>query len=179
MSKFICSVCGYVHEDSSAPDNCPVCMAPASGFSEIEDVSIIENEPTEDEVEVTSETAGDKTDESLDERGKYCLDSNELNNPITDNANSQGKNSESIVSDEDKMDSDEEEIVNLFKKTGGVLQVVKWYKETYDVGLKEAKDRVDFVLDKHGLRSVAKSESGCMITILLTISSTLSVYFLL
>ena len=77
------------------------------------------------------------------------------------------------------IDKDMMPIVNLYKKTGAALQVVKWYKETYHVGLKEAKDRVDFVLDKHGLRSLSKSGSGCMITILIAISSTLSAFFLL
>ena len=32
MKKFVCSVCGYVHEGESAPDLCPVCQAPASKF---------------------------------------------------------------------------------------------------------------------------------------------------
>ena len=30
MSKFVCSVCGYVHEGDSAPEFCPICKAPAS-----------------------------------------------------------------------------------------------------------------------------------------------------
>lgn len=30
--KFVCSVCGYVHEGDSAPDFCPQCKAPASKF---------------------------------------------------------------------------------------------------------------------------------------------------
>ncbi len=34
MKKFICSVCGYVHEGDSAPDQCPICKAPASKFIE-------------------------------------------------------------------------------------------------------------------------------------------------
>ncbi|MDR0853385.1 MAG: NADH peroxidase [Clostridiales Family XIII bacterium] len=34
MSKFICNVCGYVHEGDKAPDACPQCGAPASKFSE-------------------------------------------------------------------------------------------------------------------------------------------------
>ncbi len=25
MAKFVCSVCGYVHEGDSAPEKCPVC----------------------------------------------------------------------------------------------------------------------------------------------------------
>ncbi len=34
MKKFICSVCGYVHEGDSAPEKCPQCGAPASKFNE-------------------------------------------------------------------------------------------------------------------------------------------------
>ena len=35
--KFVCSVCGYVHEGDSAPERCPVCKVPASKFNEIKD----------------------------------------------------------------------------------------------------------------------------------------------
>ena len=34
MKKFVCSVCGYVHEGDAAPDFCPQCKAPASKFKE-------------------------------------------------------------------------------------------------------------------------------------------------
>ena len=34
MKKFVCSVCGYVHEGDSAPEKCPICGAPASKFVE-------------------------------------------------------------------------------------------------------------------------------------------------
>ena len=34
--KFICTVCGYVHEGDAAPERCPQCKAPASKFKEIE-----------------------------------------------------------------------------------------------------------------------------------------------
>ena len=34
MAKFVCTVCGYVHEGDSAPEFCPVCKAPASKFVE-------------------------------------------------------------------------------------------------------------------------------------------------
>ena len=30
--KFVCSVCGYVHEGPEAPEKCPVCGAPAGKF---------------------------------------------------------------------------------------------------------------------------------------------------
>ena len=33
MAKFVCSVCGYVHEGDAAPEKCPVCKVPASKFN--------------------------------------------------------------------------------------------------------------------------------------------------
>lgn len=32
MAKYVCSVCGYVHEGDSAPEFCPICKAPAEKF---------------------------------------------------------------------------------------------------------------------------------------------------
>ena len=34
MKKFVCQVCGYVHEGDTAPEFCPICKAPASKFTE-------------------------------------------------------------------------------------------------------------------------------------------------
>ena len=39
MKKFVCQICGYVHEGDSAPEFCPQCKAPASKFTEV-----VENE---------------------------------------------------------------------------------------------------------------------------------------
>ncbi len=33
--KFICTVCGYVHEGDEAPEKCPLCNAPKSAFKEM------------------------------------------------------------------------------------------------------------------------------------------------
>ena len=33
-SKYVCSVCGYVHEGDQPPKECPQCKAPASKFVE-------------------------------------------------------------------------------------------------------------------------------------------------
>ncbi|MEG0766861.1 MAG: NADH peroxidase [Clostridia bacterium] len=35
MKKFVCAICGYVHEGDQPPAQCPVCKAPASKFSEM------------------------------------------------------------------------------------------------------------------------------------------------
>jgi rubrerythrin len=37
MKKYVCTVCGYVHEGSAPPETCPVCKAPASKFIEQSD----------------------------------------------------------------------------------------------------------------------------------------------
>ena len=34
MSKWVCQVCGYVHEGDSAPEACPVCKVPASKITQ-------------------------------------------------------------------------------------------------------------------------------------------------
>lgn len=34
MMKYVCSICGYVHEGDSVPEKCPQCGAPASKFVE-------------------------------------------------------------------------------------------------------------------------------------------------
>lgn len=33
--KFICTVCGYVHEGDEAPEQCPLCKAPKDKFKEL------------------------------------------------------------------------------------------------------------------------------------------------
>ena len=190
MAKFVCSVCGYVHEDLTAPENCPVCMAPASKFSEIEEVSSIENEPTEDnveeDVEEIIETEVDKTAQSEKPVGSHSekepqalTESDDHIESIGDNINLQNINSDAAVSVANRNDADEEAILKKFQENpAAVLVLVKWYVDTYHVSVKEARDRVYFVLDKHGLRK-AKSGSGCMVTILIAITSTLSSFFLL
>ena len=34
MKKFVCTVCGYVHEGNEAPEKCPVCKVPAEKYAE-------------------------------------------------------------------------------------------------------------------------------------------------
>lgn len=34
MKKWVCQVCGYVHEGDAPPEKCPICKAPASRFTE-------------------------------------------------------------------------------------------------------------------------------------------------
>ena len=40
--KFICTVCGYVHEGDEAPEKCPLCGAPKSKFKELDESAALE-----------------------------------------------------------------------------------------------------------------------------------------
>jgi rubrerythrin len=40
MKKFVCSICGYVHEGNTAPEFCPQCKAPAQKFIEKSDATL-------------------------------------------------------------------------------------------------------------------------------------------
>ena len=35
--KFVCTVCGYIHEGPEPPERCPQCKAPASKFNELKE----------------------------------------------------------------------------------------------------------------------------------------------
>ena len=42
MKKFVCMICGYVHEGNEAPEACPQCKAPKAKFQEkIENGAIV------------------------------------------------------------------------------------------------------------------------------------------
>ncbi|MGN0384226.1 MAG: NADH peroxidase [Eubacterium sp.] len=36
MAKYVCAICGYVHEGDQPPEACPICKAPASKFEKQE-----------------------------------------------------------------------------------------------------------------------------------------------
>lgn len=78
---------------------------------------------------------------------------------------------------------DNDEIIERLYSGESPLQVVKWYKEKYGIGLKEAKDKIDDVLKEVGqIENVSKgspSGNGCMITILIAITTTFSAFWLL
>ena len=58
MAKWICSVCGYVHEGDEPPKNCPLCGQPAEKFKKAEE---------EKEEEKRNPYAGTKTEKNLRE----------------------------------------------------------------------------------------------------------------
>lgn len=41
MKKFVCTVCGYVHEGDAPPEKCPQCGAPKEKFTEQTDFNMV------------------------------------------------------------------------------------------------------------------------------------------
>jgi rubrerythrin len=41
MKKFVCTICGYVHEGDAAPESCPTCGAPADKFIEQSNTGLV------------------------------------------------------------------------------------------------------------------------------------------
>ena len=37
MKKFVCTICGYIHEGEIPPQVCPICKAPSDKFQELKD----------------------------------------------------------------------------------------------------------------------------------------------
>ena len=35
MKKWVCPVCGYVHEGDTPPEKCPLCKVPGEKFTEM------------------------------------------------------------------------------------------------------------------------------------------------
>ena len=79
-----------------------------------------------------------------------------------------------IVRPDDSFSDEESQIIHIIQ-TQGKISAVKWYKEKYNCGLKEAKDAVDDIAAKHvtELASGPTSGSGCSIIVLIGISITL------
>ena len=70
MKKFVCSVCGYVHEGDSAPEKCPVCKVPAEKFKEqVGEMKLA----AEHEYGIYEKTVADNADISAEDK-KYIFD---------------------------------------------------------------------------------------------------------
>lgn len=81
-----------------------------------------------------------------------------------------------IVRPNENVSEEESQIIGIIQSQGKI-SAVKWYKDKYNCGLKEAKDFVDNIAVKHNV--ISGSGSGCSIIVLIGISITLGVMFLL
>lgn len=178
MAKFQCSICGMIHEGLEAPEKCPVCKAPSSKFTIIDKsapkATKLQKINDEDyEIIKKLETVGYiKTVDWFEEN--YSCKPEEAKEAIK---SIKEKYNVNVNYQEDGRD----EILEKLHSGESPLQVVKWYKERYDLGLKEARDKVDSVLKEYNINNGSNKPSGngCAITILIAITSTLSVFCLL
>jgi rubrerythrin len=70
MKKFVCSVCGYVHEGEAAPEKCPVCKVPAEKFNIMEEGAAL---AAEHEYGVYAKTVKNNPDISEEDK-KYIFE---------------------------------------------------------------------------------------------------------
>ena len=70
MKKFVCPVCGYVHEGNEAPEKCPLCGVPGSKFTIMEEGAAL---AAEHEYGVYAKTVKNNPDIS-DEDKKFIFD---------------------------------------------------------------------------------------------------------
>ena len=69
--------------------------------------------------------------------------------------------------------SDEAKVIELIKSQGQIY-AIKWYKETYNCGLAEAKNVVDSIMVKHHIQLPPESNGmGCSVIILIGLGLTI------
>jgi len=203
MAKFICSVCGYIHEGMTAPEKCPICISPSSQFTLSEENCKDEDQGTIEDCSINGDVnESEIIDQSqlnvldvIDEKETNSVDPNiSVEDTIIKIAEAEGINMaikwyidknncntyEAIetvksICSQKKVYCTLEEEKEILKFDAARLQAVKWYKEKNECGLKEAKDVVDLVFAKHGKQTLGGN--GCIITILIAITSTLSFFW--
>ena len=207
MAKFICSVCGYIHEGMTAPEKCIICKSPSSQFTLSEEDCKDEDQGTVEDGSINGDLKETQNigqgqlivQDVIDEKETNSVDPNiSVEDTIIRIAETEGinmaikwyidKNScntyeaietvKSICSQKRVYCTLEEE-KEILKFDAARLQAVKWYKEKNNCGLKEAKDVVDLVFAKYGKQTIGGNGNGCIITILLAITSTLSFFWLI
>ena len=76
----------------------------------------------------------------------------------------------------------EDKILSMIKEDkGGLLRATKWYRDTHggsDISLADAKAYVESVARKNNFE-LPKPKGGCVVTILIAITTTLSAFFIL
>lgn len=170
MAKYICNVCGTIHEGLEPPNECPLCKASSSHFSliaqKVEKLQKINDEDYEIIKKLESEGYNKTVEWYQENYDSELLEAKEIVKTIKEKYNVNS--------------NDDNEILSMFNSKREITQVAKWYSETYSVSFQDAWVKVDEVLKKHNVEKMGvTSGSGCMITILITITSTLSLLLML
>ena len=210
MAKFICSICGYIQEGAVEPLMCPVCKS-SSQFTLFEENSSDENQGMVENtivdgtvnklqsIEANKFSSQEACVEDNDIDSERFIDS--LESTIVNIIKTEGIN-KAIEWYKEKNNCDtieaivdvrgislknkvyctlEEENEMIEKYWTRKIDAVKWYMEKNGCGLKEAKEVVDAVFEKHLSNSgtINETKNGCMQTLLLAFVSTLSIFWLI
>ena len=136
MAKFICSICGFTHDGNEAPEKCPVCLAPASVFSKIQENEVVENiseEICDDSSNFTNhKIAGVENNEEK----RYC----EVD--ISNNIKQVGRGNQVISGDE--------EIVKIIE-ADGYTKAVEWYLVNNNCSLEDAEGIIRSIQKKYNV----------------------------
>ena len=162
MAKFICSVCGYVHEGMTAPEKCIICKSPSSQFTLSEEDCKDEDQGTVEDGSINGDLKETQNigqgqlivQDVIDEKETNSVDPNiSVEDTIIRIAETEGinmaikwyidKNScntyeaietvKSICSQKRVYCTLEEE-KEILKFDAARLQAVKWYKEKNNCG---------------------------------------------
>ena len=178
MAKYICAICGWIYEGLEAPEKCQVCKAPSSKFTIIEEgapkATKLQKINDEDyEIIKKLESVGFiETVEWYKEN--YDCELNEAK--------------EAVLAIKDKYNiqyagSEYDEIRVMLESANNISGAVKLYKEKYKVSEAEANRKVLEAVKvfnaENAERNGTTSRNGCMVTLLIAITSTLSLFWLI
>ena len=167
----ILSANGYTHEGNEIPGKCPVCKSPSSQFTLLENIDEVEVQNVENTISDKEKSGIGILDHTKQEQ---LNDQGVVDDNLDNNDNKAETTNKSVIQDNALCSEEDEK--EILKFGAASLMAVKWYKEKHSCGLKEAKDIVDYVFTKHGKQVVSSvNNKGCMITIIIAITSTLSV----
>lgn len=178
MAKFQCIICGYIYEGLEAPEKCPVCKAPSSKFTII-DKGVPKatklQKINDEDYEIIKKLESVGLIETVEwYKENYDCDLNEAK--------------EAILAIKDKYNiqyagSEYDEIRVMLESAKNVSGAVKLYKEKYNVSEAEANrkvlEAVKVFNSENAERNGTTSSNGCMVTVLIAITSTLSMFWLL
>lgn len=170
MAKFQCKICGYIHEGLEAPEKCPICKAPSSKFSSENSKSKSDSlqKINEEDYEIIKKIETDGYLKAVEwYKENYDCDLSDAKEVVK------------TVRDKYKVESkDDDEILSMWNSLQDQSKVIKWYQETYDVSPQDAISKVNAVLNPMA-NSGGTSNNGCMITILIAITTTLSIFWIM
>lgn len=122
MAKYVCSICGYVHEGMTAPEKCIICKSPSSQFVLSEDVDYDKERNVVKNAEVDSGT---------DKVVNTTQNQFEKQNTTYSQTGKQINHNEPVVIDEVA------KIIEIIK-TEGITNAGKWYQIYHHCSFDEA-----------------------------------------